>query len=173
MASNSGYPAFYVGQRWTATLAQSTLPRTAWKTTSLTRTSTASATADPDLVLPVEANALYILNYVLQYTTTAAADIRWTFTGPSGMTGSHVISGLQVGGAGTSTTEDNSVRYDIGATAGAGGLGSGSPFGVIGSGMVDTAGTAGNFTLAWAQFTSTAVNTTLEANSYIQLLRVE
>ncbi len=173
MPSNTGYPAFFVGQRLTASLLTSAQPMQAWKTTSTTRISTATNTADPDLTLPLEANALYKLEYMLLYSTNATADFKWQWSVPSGTTGNHVISAIQVGGAGTAQTEDLAIAYTLAANAGAGGLGSSSPFSVLGRGWVDTAATAGNMTLTWSQFTLTAVNTTLEANSWMELKRVE
>ncbi len=178
MASNSGYPNLYVGQRLTATLAQSMLPFQAWKTTGTTRTSTTSRTADPDLVLPVEANALYVLRYffiVSCIANTSGMSMSWTV--PSGASGTHSFSGLQhsSGSTPTASSQDVNTTFDIATGTGTGIIPSGTQpvTGVQGIGWIDTAATAGNLTLTWAQLTSSANGTTLNAGSFIELKRVE
>lgn len=166
------YPALAIGQRLTAALLTSMLPQTVYKTLSTARTSTAAKTADPELTLPVEANAVYELAFYLKYDAGNAGDIGWTFSTPAGTSGSYGISSIVVGGAGASQTEDLANVYTLAANAGAGGIGAGIPLPVLGLGKFVTGGTAGSITLSWAQFTSNATATTLQADSYLKITRI-
>ena len=178
MASNTGYPAFFVGQRLTATLLQSAQPITAWKTTSTSRPSTTSRTADPDLQLPVEASALYTLRYFFIVSCSANSSgfsMSWTF--PAGASGTHSFSGLQhtAGSVPTASSQDVNTTFDMSTGTGTGIIASGTQpvTGVQGIGFLDMSSTAGTFALNWAQLTSSANATVLNAGSFIELSRIE
>jgi hypothetical protein len=165
MASNSGYPAVYVGQRLTAALLRSTLSFAAWKTTSTSRNTTTTRTADPDLTLAVEADALYTGDFMIIYSSTSTTPgLNWAFTVPAGATGYYTYSAGQ-------TTTDTNITFPI-ASGGGPPTVSGT-LGLNGKLWLDTSSTAGNLTVAWAQLVSNAANVTLEAGSYIKLKREE
>lgn len=172
MPSTPGYPAYFVGQRITATLLQSGTERTAYKTASTARSSTTTRTADPDLSLDVEANALYRLMGEMFWTSGAVSTADWSgaFTGPAGMAGNWSHSSL-FNTIATAFNEDQQVARGITDATDGGILANFTASTKIG-GWVDTAGTAGTFTWTWAQRTSIATSTVLEAYSFITLLRV-
>ncbi len=165
MPSNTGYPSFFVGQRLTATLLQSGQPNQAWKIASTARQNTTTRTADPDLSLAVEANALYKGEFMLIYSSTSATPgFNWAFTVPSGASGYYTYSAGQ-------TTTDTNITFPIASGGGPptvnGTLGLGGKF------WLDTSSTAGNLAIAWAQLSSNAAFVTLEAGSWMEFKRVE
>lgn len=165
MPSNAGYPAFFVGQRLTATLLQSAQPFQAWKAASTSRNTTITRAADPDLLLAAEANSLYELNFFLNVTCTSAVPgFNFTFTVPASATGNYGYSA----GGGSGDIHSAFAYGGGGGPATVNGIVS-----VMGRGVVDTAGTAGNVTLLWAQLASNAINVTLDAGSWMELKRME
>src|SRR5262245_17105793 len=80
------YPAWVVGQRVTADLLAAMIPDFVIKTTSTIRASNATLTADPELVVSVEANASYLIEFHVWYATTTAASFKTSWTVPAGST---------------------------------------------------------------------------------------
>lgn len=79
------YPGILPGQELTAALLNSMTPLGAWKTSATTYTST-SFVADPDLQVPVAANAQYGVDVYVPYATgsTANNSQSFEFTAPAG-----------------------------------------------------------------------------------------
>lgn len=167
----SQYPVLAVGQRFTADVVASMLPIQARKTSASTRTSTTSSSADSELVITLEANAVYKFVFYLKYDGATGGDIRWNWVGPSGMLGDYALSAVSVAAA-AATTEDLAINYSMSATGGAGGLGAGTACGAQATGTITTAAAAGTLTFTWAQFTSSGTATTLQAGSYIECTRI-
>lgn len=141
------------------------------KPNDTTRISTISATNDPDLSMPVDANKSYFCEWHVLYNSNSTANIRMQWTMPASATFNGLIFGLGVSVSyGTNTIDAsnplNSVTFHWQGQAPA------VDSGVRLSGVLATAGSAGNFTLQWAQDTSTAVNTIVRAGSSIYLRRV-
>lgn len=169
------YPALYAGQRFTAGVATSMLPLEALKTATTDRASTTTVTADPELVIAVEANAEYILTGYLRIsgTTTPKMDIQISV--PSGTTGGYSCTRLS-----TSATADsgdaNEVRTSTRIT-----FDTETTFNTISttahqvlqiSGRVIVGGTAGNLSIDWAQNVSNATACSMHSDSWISLRRV-
>lgn len=119
----------------------------------LNRASTITPTDDPDLTLSVVASAVYEVRALLVWTNggggfrmawnvPAAATMTWTDGGGSGF---------------TSPTTNATFTASTGTEA---------------VGRLVTAATAGSCTLQWAQSTSNAGNTALQAGSFLSLRRV-
>lgn len=134
------------------------------------RASTIVPVADPELVLPVEANCRYALDGMLFNGGVVAADFRLAWTGPAGFnimwapigpdpatTGDPTLMVLAQGG---NATELVVGIYPTGAGV------------VRPAGFVTTAGTAGNVSLAWAQGTSNASPTSLAAGSWLRMTKL-
>ena len=155
--------------------------RTALRTADLPRNNTSTLAADPQVVLPVTAGAVYDLTATVLYS--GVNDILVGWSAPSGTSGTWVgigngatlVSGT--GGGGTqqdvSSTWGYTVRTEavaITASRTYGGI-STTPFGVQITGTVRVGGTAGNLAMAWAQGTSAATATNLLTDSWMRLHR--
>src|SRR4051812_30104463 len=90
----SQYPVVYAGQRITATLLSSMLPLEAYKQTSLTRTATTTLADDPDLVIALEANATYFVEFFIKYAAVATEQFKPAWTVPSGASGGKARMGV-------------------------------------------------------------------------------
>ncbi len=163
------YPVLRVGQRFTADLASSMLPDYAYKTGTTARTSTTTLASDPDLQLPVAADALYEMKLSVQFTGPDTADVNIGWTGPAGCGMQWDIQTLGTGAAGYAT--DISGAYALGSTLVCGLLNS-TAAPIVCTGFVDTAGTAGTLAFRWAQGVSNASAVTALAASFLRLRRV-
>lgn len=169
------YPPLYAGQRFTAALATSMLPLEALKTASTDRTSTTTVTADPELVLAVEANAEYIFEFYLRVggNTTGKIDIQMTT--PSGGSGSYGLTRLSTAAAadsGDPTEVRTSTRIAFGVETTFNPISTTAHQTLNGGGRLYVGATAGNFSIDWAQNVSNATATTMHADSWIRLKRV-
>jgi len=174
VASNTGYPAYFVGQRLTATLLASAQAQQAWKTTSTARTSTTALADDPDLLLPVTANALYRFSMMLHYTGAVASSfvpLKINLTLPASATGQFVAHGYA--STGVNNGGDQASAFLNGVDQAFGGAASPTLIPLFITGFIDIAATAGNCTLRWAQNASNATATTLNAGCWMELMRME
>lgn len=143
------------------------------KTADTTRTSTTTATDDPHLVVAVSANSVYELNGYVIYNANTTGDIGIQFGVPAGTTGSYSgvgwgrDAGASVGTGGwTVRMNENSITQN--RTFG----GDTTDITIHVKGVVVTAGSAGNFSLQWAQAASDPGGTIVRTNSYITLRRI-
>lgn len=142
------------------------------KTADTNVTNNATPTPDPHLFIPVVANAVYEIDGILFATSASQTpDINIQLDGPAASAGTwHTIAPPT-----SATTDDSSVRT-IATALGAArtyGLQTASQiFGFPLSGMIETAGNAGNLTVSWAQSTANATATTVKIYSWIRLTRV-
>lgn len=138
------------------------------KTSNESVTSSTTNQADDQLFVPVQANAVYVVTCVLAYTGATAGDMKVLFRVPTsgGFSGMGTI--LVVGAA--SQQDIQTLPYGL-ASETWGCLGAGTSYGQV-LGLLTTAGTAGDFAIDWAQNTSSATATTIQAGSYLSLLRV-
>lgn len=142
------------------------------KTGDTTVTSDIVPDPDPHLIIAVVANAVYELNGILFITSASTTpDIMLQMDGPASSSGT-----WQTIAPPTSATTDDSTVRTISNAMGASrtyGLQTASQvFGFPITGMLETAGTAGNFAVSWAQATSNATGTTMKIYSWISLTRV-
>lgn len=170
------YPDIEVGDIVSADLLDSMLPIIASKTTSTTRTSTTTVADDPDLVLPVVANASYIIEFYIRYGAITAGGFKTAWTVPSGVT----TSSKDVHGPGSSAADTNadniSVRMGNHSYANQVSYGTrnnnASVLHAHEYAIVTTGATAGNVTLQWAQTTSSGTGTIVYAGSFAKAVRV-
>lgn len=163
------YPVPAVGQRLTAEFVTSMLPQTARKPADTSRASTTTRTADPDLTLPVEANATYALEGCLFYSgLTVQMSILWSFpAGAAGRVGYAARSTVSTGNVDdVMQTADLNANFNTNTTAGA------FLTPMIFSGTFTTAGTAGTLALTWAQVASSATALNMLLNSWMKLTRI-
>ncbi|MDQ0791955.1 hypothetical protein [Streptomyces sp. B1I3] len=141
------------------------------KTVSTTRTSTATATADPHLVIPVGANAAYEISGLIMYNSTAlTGDAKMSITGPTGSSGSWGTYSPST----SATAEPSTVRpiaQDLGTerTYGAGWSTAHGIFLI--HGLIVTSATAGTASVNWSQAAADPAGLTFYLNSYMSLTR--
>jgi hypothetical protein len=180
------YPTLLAGQRLTAGLLAAMQTQVARKTSDTSRSATTTATADPHLTFEVAANAIYVWDGWLKYDgATGGADFVVDFTAPAsalGEWGGHgagitVIGSTSAPALQTDTSGTNGYMLrveanDVQQFRTYGTLGVGNALVVMLMGTLRTAGTAGTFSLDWAQGTSNATATTLYTDSWLRMTRV-
>lgn len=173
MAAES-YPTWVGGQDITADLLNAMLPKVVRKTADTSRASTTTATADPELTISLEANAVYIWDGWLKYFADPAADLTVDFTAPTGTLGEWVGFAAGSGTSGVAVTTGYSIRTETndiqqgrnyyGTTD--------SQHGLLLRGTIRVGSTAGTFSLDWAQGTSNATATVVYTDSWLRFQRI-
>lgn len=144
------------------------------KSAATTLNTVVAMTNDPHLFLPIVANGVYLLEGLLSFTSSIAADIRIGWTLPAGATGMAWQCPGPTTALGTGGTTDT-VKHSMLAIADQPSFGGADPATVIGLhpyGIVRNGATAGSVTLQWAQAAASASDTVMRVDSYITLRRV-
>lgn len=173
------YPDIEVGDIWTADLANASIPDIYYKSTSTTRASTTTLADDPDLVVPVAANGIYIVEFDLRYAclnnnTNTLAGFKTVWTAPTGT----LSTNREVLGYGSNVVTDDNQLMRSGVHAYSTVVSYGSrnsttlQVRAYEIGLVQLGSTAGNITLQWAQNTSNATGTVLAATSFAKATRI-
>lgn len=167
----SKYPAIYAGQRATADLLNSMLTDVAVKTSSTSRASTTTISADPELSLSVEASAEYIFECYWRVSGVAAGGIDIQVSVPTGTTGSYSPAARLAADQSDSGTRSSTrvsfnveTEYATPSTSAAQIL--------QGYGRVIVGSTAGTLSIDWAQNASNVTATVFESDSWIRLTRI-
>lgn len=165
------YPDIEVGDYVTADLLTSMLPVQVVKQADESVSSNATPQDDNELVLPVEANATYLLTMWVAYTSTSETpDFRCDFTVPSGADLQRTVYGTDAAITGTSTgTVVQSLNTAAGTDDGRGAINGGLTAHVWG--RLTVSSTAGNIQFRWAQVTSNAAAVVVKAGSWMRLER--
>lgn len=166
------YPTILAGQRLSADLLTSMLPLHAAKTSSTSRSSTTTVTADPDLQLSLAANAEYRLIGYFRISGDPAADMDIQFTVPSGTTGSYTVTGRLAGASAADTDTRTSTRIAFGVETQFSTPSTATPQANHIVGRIITSSTAGTFSVDWAQTVSNATATVMASDSWIELRRI-
>lgn len=165
-------PVWSVGQVLTADdVNQWLTPFTAVKPADTSRASTTTQSADPDLVLALAANASYYITGYITYfgNTQGNGDLKFSFTAPAGSTAQWVPLFVTTSGSLTNTLNPQSPGTSNNVTAG---TSAAADRAVTVWANISTAGTAGNWTLFWAQGTSSGTATIVRANSLLVAQRI-
>lgn len=166
-------------QVWNGTRWAMISPRLyAVKSVTTSRATTTSATDDPHLIIPLQANAAYSIHYTLLVSGSTTGDAKYQVKSPSGSTS--FISCFGPGTTwGASTFE---------GVIGPGPMVQGGEFsGFVAMGCTDastpllhvvhcfvhTGNTAGNASLQWAQNASSVTGTELRGGSYVYGKRLD
>ena len=160
----------YAGGRLVAEAARGIAPLAAYK--SLDQTVDANVgvlQADDALLLPVDADAVYLFLLFASYAGGAAgsSDLMTGWSVPAGTTMLYGRLGIPAGGSALEfqkTVQSDAVNY---ATAGSGNMV------LLNAGTIATGGTAGTVNFEWAQNSGTAVNTTVHAGSVLAAWQVQ
>jgi hypothetical protein len=143
-----------------------TVPIAVIKPSDTARTTTTALADDPDLIVPVAANAIYHINGVVFYDGPLGSGLKWAFSVPSGTTGQYWDIRAPSGGG-----LDANIAQNWTDTADTTTTGAGTILAVPFIGLLDTAGTAGNLTFRWAQNTGTGTDH-VKAQSYFTAQRI-
>jgi hypothetical protein len=135
------------------------------KTANTTRTATTTLTADPDLAVALLANTKYRIRGHVPYTTVAAADFKFQFSGPASPTLVNITRRANAPGSAATAAlfTDDAFAVSASVTGTVDGAGS-----VSFEGVIHVGANAGNLTFDWAQVTSDAGDTIVLAGSYIE-----
>ncbi|QZE11627.1 hypothetical protein SEA_KARP_30 [Streptomyces phage Karp] len=125
---------------------------------------------DDHFVIAVEANSTYAIDSFMMFESDAAADIKFTFTGPAGSTIYFTSDGVSAG----NSNNIGSVKMDANAGGAETVLGGfvGTRTTMRPAGIIVTGGTAGSLTFRWAQNALSATPTTLYANSWLRIQKM-
>lgn len=143
------------------------------KATGTTINNDGTNSSDPDLTFTVLPNSVYTIECCLFVSGGSAADFQAAWSVPAGASGTWSLYGPSLSIAASSTTGE--IRFNAGSlttTRVAGVSDTATPVLMPASGLLRTGGSGGTFVLQWAQNVATAVNTTLEADSWVKLIRV-
>lgn len=167
------YPVFVAGQKVTAAL----LAATQWQEIEqgIDQTVTNSTSfVDTNIIIPVEAGARYQYTLLAGYSSSTTADIKFSWTAPTGgEVRRWTIAQGQNGTGGVNTFSEVSMRYATTTNqVVAGGSGTGNEHAYIEIGVIN-GGAGGNVTLQFAQVTAEATNTVFLAESRISYVRIE
>ena len=146
-----------------------TVPVYTYKTASTSRATNTTLTADPHLIAPMAANAMYDLSGLLDYEADVTGDFKFQFTLPAGATMNFNWVGFSSSDAFTNNAQNVAATV---ATAGGGGAGSANSRGINLMGNIIMSSTAGNLGINWAQVVSSATATIVHQYSYLKLVRV-
>lgn len=162
------FPSPLAGTSITTTLLDQIIPNTVFKPSDQSVTSSVTLVNDTALVLALNANATYILVAYIDYEggTQGSSDIQFQFTGPAGATMKAVSLFIGTGGA------NNQGHLNLSQLAVCGSNGAGVARSALLVGTVQTAGTAGNLQMQWAQNTSNATATKVHQGSCLALIEM-
>lgn len=170
--SGTGEVYYYNGTAWV-----SAVPRTIYKTSNETVTSSTTLQNDNDFFLSVEANALYVVELDLFLTGNGGGtgDFRSLWTFPSGSVGKRMRVALQEGAA-ASTPDDMKAPCSTLADPDqdTGTIGTATSEGSLfkETMTIDTAGTSGTLQFTWCQASSNSTATTVHAGSVMRCWKV-
>ena len=155
-------------------LWQGAATRGKYKTSATSRASTTTATADPDLVLPVEANCIYAVRGQLLVAAGTTGDFKYTTVGPTSYVQRMMsfIYGNDQPLDAKMFAQDMWIEGETPSFQCAGTTFSSQGRLVEMYGILITSGTAGNFSVDWAQITSDVTATTLHIGSWMTLQKV-
>jgi hypothetical protein len=165
-------PVYTVGQVLAASDVNNWfLPVVAYKTGDTSRASTTTNSPDPDLTLPVVANANYFLEAFLFFegSATASQGIKWTWIVPTGATMRYHLICADTAGVAFSGT---GATFTGSSTGVSGSTGSGNLRGLSMKGTLFVGSTAGNAQITWSPNVNEAAVVTLHAQSSVMLTRI-
>ena len=157
---------FVAGQKLTAEDLAALIPSIATKSVDETVNNSSAIQNDDELVLPLVANAVYVFDLVVIYSSGTTPDIKVGFTLPTGAT-----TALEADFFDPSLIRNLIAQTTVPTTGIAMG-GNAATTGCRIWGTVTTGATAGDMQTVWAQNTANASNTIVRAGSYLLVQRV-
>lgn len=169
----SKWPELVAGTPFTARDAGEMVPEVVIKYLVETRQSTTTLTADAELGVYLEANAVYYVELYAHYATTSAADNKFDWTAPTGAVLLRAVTGASF--SASETNLDNVTgRFGVHGITTAVGYGdrNGSNQAAALETAIVTTQDDGVLRLRWAQNTSTAADTSVNALSFMVVTRL-
>lgn len=137
-----------------------------------TITNTTATANDPHLTLAVDANATYLFEAFILYSSSATADFSAGYSAPAGAALIWSADAVNVGDTSNASNATISrAGADINSTLAHGGAGSQSVVAKH-SGRLVVGTTPGNFVMRWAQYVAEASNSTVLPGSWLKLTRI-
>lgn len=168
------YPDWRAGMKLKASLLRAMNVYQVIQAANLSRTSSTTPTAT-NLVIPAEANAVYEYTIRIAYAAGAGdASFTWSVPASASMQRHGVGIGTSAGGTRTNATTlfssqgNQSTAMEVGGDAGA----ASANCSYFETGYLTTGSTAGNATLMFAQVSSSATASTVNAVSNLEYRRV-
>lgn len=129
---------------------------------------------DSALVVPVAANATYIVEAFIRYVAGTTGDLKLGWTAPASATFTWAAYGPQSGATSVSNASAVYRRRSVGDTeiVGGAGTGGGNEGVAVPKGLLVTSATAGNLQMQLAQGASDGTDTSVLADSWLRLVRV-
>lgn len=155
-------------------------PLSAFKSSDLGRNTTTTLANDPDLAVPLQANAVYELRSMISYAGGAGSSegdlkIGWNYTGTLNYMvygAPHWMTGQAAGSSGPNSGGHSYFTLGAGSfTALTNGTSGTQDFAMLILGTVATT-SAGTMHVQWAQNSSNATNTWLRQGSYVTFQRM-
>src|SRR5215472_12558663 len=146
-----------------------TVPLAAYRTSTQSVTSSTTLVNDTQLSVAVAANAVYRVELGMTYTADTAGDIKLGWTTPAGAT---IATAVTVGLSLTAAAATDDVTVGASSTPVFGGIGAGANAALQYIFILTTSSTAGTLQLQWAQNSSSATATTVNAGSYLIAQRI-
>lgn len=139
----------------------------------LSKTSNTTLSDVTGISFALAANAEYLLDGCISYYGLDAPDIKFAWTGPTGMTVSWGFRGAAAAGTDGSTATLSVASLEVYGDANLIAVGTEVDFAVMCTplGYFKTGGTAGTLQLRWAQFVSSASVTSIKRGSWARLHR--
>lgn len=141
------------------------------------RASNTVFSADPDLILPLEANQQYFVEVFVVASGLAAADIQTAWGSPSGSTGTRRVFGPAFGAGVNDAAGDNqtirlgghnfgtAISYNLPRNS------AGNQVQIQEVGVVNVGATPGDVSFNWCQVVSNATATAVHVDSFIRATR--
>lgn len=144
------------------------------KTTTTSISNSTVLTDDPELGFAVEPNSAYTFDFTVFYTSGSVADIKFSFSVPSGSSGRVLFFGLRLAASSQVDVgmEPRDTIVGDGEAVAAGGLGESTTTTAQISGTVFTGSSAGNVRLRWAQNSATSATTQVLRGSHVKAMKV-
>ena len=137
----------------------------------------ATLVSDPDLVFPVEANALYDVEFVVRFAALQAAGLRTGWGVPAGTTGNKLVAGPGSANVAQADANTTDMRWAVHGYATA--VLYTDPRNSVTlqswiweKGLLAVGSTAGNVSLQWGQATANVTGSLINANSYVKYRRI-
>lgn len=142
------------------------------KASDTSRNTTTTLADDPELSVPVLANAKYKMTGLLIYSATSAAggdlNVGWAVPASATILG-HVSGNAQTG---TVVADDLNSSFSESTVMSLGVINTAAPWTVaLLTARVSIGATAGNIVLRWCQSTSSGINTVMRVGSFLDLER--
>lgn len=120
---------------------------------------------DTELYFAAVASSIYLVKFYVDFTTSSTPDIKFGLAGPTGATIKWWTNGLLGATSATTAINPYTESSSIGITSPAAGI-------EIIEAIVTIGETAGNVYLQWCQNTSNAADTSVNANSFLQVKKI-